>query len=408
MVGMEHTVHAALVLQLLVLFARLQSGALTPRRWRLLLALLALATLFRFESAFLAAGCALGLLAATRPRFADHRAPEDTRLRPALRLSVLLVAAAAVPITIFGLVNRAFGEGFFPNSVTMKAVVDHDRIPSLGTVATNLQGDGMVLLPAVVAAAYLIWAWFGGARRNVALAVAFLTMAVLHSAFADLHSWERYQAYLVIAGSFFLLRVAAEVVPPMRKQAVFALGLVLFVVLSSSRIQLTSETVLATSNTYRQRYQLARFFERYYRGRAIGTGELGYPSFLHDGPIVDPLGLGTHAFVAERQRHGLVVSADFVERTFAQQGVEAIAIYPANTLSFELPRSWKLVGEWKLEQRNVSGFQDVLAFYARDEGHAQQLDRQLRAFAPELPSGVSILDRDAIIDRYLRLIAPRD
>ena len=144
------------------------------------------------------------------------------------------------------------------------------------------------------------------------------------------------------------------------------------------------------SNTYRQRYQLARFFAEYYQDRPIGTGELGYPSLLHDGPIVDPLGLGTHDFLAEKQRRpGVRIPAAFVEDDFRRHDVQAIAVYPKNALGFEFPKSWFLVGEWRLDERNVSGYEDVLVFYARDESAAQELDRNLRAFAPSLPSDVS-------------------
>ena len=43
-----------------------------------------------------------------------------------------------------------------------------------------------------------------------------------------------------------------------------------------------------------------------------------------------------------------------------------------------------------------------LAFYARDERMAEELDRNLRAFAHRLPSDVSTVDRTAIVDRFLR------
>jgi hypothetical protein len=408
MVGMEHTLHAALVVQALVLFARLQTGRLTPRRCWPFLAVVALGSLVRYETAFVAAGCAVGIVLATTSRFADEATRTGRRLRESLGLAALTTAAAALPITIFGLVNRAFGEGFLPNSVTAKALVGKGAplVPSIDHTMRALQQDAMVLVPALAVAAYLIWAWFGGPRANVALATAFLVAALLHASYANFHYFERYQAYLVIAGSFVLLRLAPEVVPRARKPAAIAFGLVVVVLLSTTRINDTHDAPLAMSNTYRQRYQLARFFATYYKGRAIGTGELGYPSLLHEGPIIDPLGLGTHAFLVERLRHHDVVGAAFVEAYFRRHDVQAVAIYPGNALGFELPRSWSLVGEWHLDERNVSGFEKVLAFYARDERQARELDRNLRAFAHRLPSDVSTVDRSAIVDRFLRGLHP--
>ena len=215
----------------------------------------------------------------------------------------------------------------------------------------------MVLVPALAAAAYLIWAWFGGPRANIALATAFLVTAILHASYANFHYFERYQAYLVIAGSF--------------------------------------------GSGSDGRVPVDRFFAAYYKGRAIGTGELGYPSLLHEGPIVDPLGLGTHPFLVEMLRHR-VPRAAFVDAYFRRHDVQAVAIYPGNALGFEVPKSWLLVGEWRLGERNVSGFEKVLAFYARDERMAEELDRNLRAFAHRLPSDVSTVDRTPIVDRFLR------
>ena len=103
--------------------------------------------------------------------------------------------------------------------MTAKAVVTRGSplLPSFDATMLALQQDGMVLVPTLAVAAYLIWAWFGGPRGNVALATAFLVMALLHAAYADFHYFERYQAYLVIAGSFLLLRMAPEVVPRSRQ-----------------------------------------------------------------------------------------------------------------------------------------------------------------------------------------------
>ena len=403
MVGMEHALHAALVVQALVLLAGLQTGRLTARRCWPFVAVIALASLVRYESAFLAAGCAAGIVLAATSRFANEATRANSRVRASLALAAATTAAAALPITIFGFVNKAFGDGFLPNSVTAKALVGRSAplVPSFDATMRALQQDGMVLVPALAAAAYLIWAWFGGPRANIALATAFLVTAILHASYANFHYFERYQAYLVIAGSFVLLRLAPEVVPRARKPAALAFALVVVIALSTARINATHDAPLAMSNTYRQRYQLARFFAAYYKGRAIGTGELGYPSLLHEGPIVDPLGLGTHPFLVEMLRHR-VPRAAFVDAYFRRHDVQAVAIYPGNALGFEVPKSWLLVGEWRLGERNVSGFEKVLAFYARDERMAEELDRNLRAFAHRLPSDVSTVDRTAIVDRFLR------
>lgn len=82
--------------------------------------------------------------------------------------------------------------------------------------------------------------------------------------------------------------------------------------------------------------------------------------------------------------------------------MQAIAIYPANAVGFALPKRWFLVGEWHLDERNISGLEKVLSFYALDERHPEELDRDLRAFEHRLPSDVSTVDRAGPIARFLR------
>src|SRR5690606_30211981 len=63
LVGMEHTLHVALVLAAVAGVDRWVGGRPGPRPWQVY-ALVALATLARFESAFVAAGLAVALIAA--------------------------------------------------------------------------------------------------------------------------------------------------------------------------------------------------------------------------------------------------------------------------------------------------------------------------------------------------------
>ena len=148
-----------------------------------------------------------------RSRLGTGATRSERPARASLTLAALTAAACALPIVIFGLVNRAFGEGFLPNSVVAKALVGKGTaplVPSIDGTMRALQQDGMVLVPTLAVAAYLIWAWFGGPRGNVALATVFLVAALLHVAYADFHYFERYQAYLVIAGFFVLLRLCCR------------------------------------------------------------------------------------------------------------------------------------------------------------------------------------------------------
>jgi len=405
MVGMEHTLHAALVLQALVLLQRLAEGPLQVRRARWYLLVLFLATLVRYETMWIAAGSALALLVTAHPRFGPVGAP-PRRLRGAVGLATLSAVACALPIVTYGVINRIAGQGFFPNSVTAKSALAGNRglsiVPNVSQVLGGLQRDPVILLLVLVAAGYLVTSWFGGPRANVSFAVAFVVAAALHAGFSEFGYYERYQAYLVIAGTFMALRIGSEVVIPRWHRAALVFLLVAVVGLTSVKQGLLVDTPLATSNTYRQRYQLGRFFEKYYKGKVVGTGELGYVTYFHDGPVVDLLGLGTHEVLVERRKGPL--TKRYLAELVRRRHVAVIGIY-TETFIFHVPADWVLVGEWTLKEKLTSAFGPTLQFYAPSKSSADKLERNLRAFDPQLPSGVRATHRNELVRRFLKSVA---
>jgi hypothetical protein len=404
-VGMEHTLHALLVVAVLIRLQRLEHEPLTLRASAPYLLLLALGTLVRYETSFLAVGCAVALLLATTVRLGNADTLHEWSRAQAARLAAWSLAVSALPIAVFGLVNKSFGEELLPNSVLAKTALQNQhglavlRWPRylLGVLSSDPAVFALVLL----ALAYVFWAWSGGPRKNVTIAVAFVITALLHAELANFGWFERYQAYLIIAGSFVALRIASEVVPLNRRSAVLALSLLLIPSFSLLRIDLLQHIPSATSNSYRQRYQMALFLHRYYNGRGFLTGELGYTTLLHDGPVVDILGLGTHAAVAERRRHGPVLSASFVRKLVQQNHVEVMAFYGAYP-GIEIPSGWVRVGEWKLEERMISVPDPNVEWYAPNERLAVELDRHLTQFNRTLPSRVKALNRRGLLAQQFK------
>jgi hypothetical protein len=404
-VGMEHTLHALVVVAILIRLQRLEHDPLTLRAAAPYLLLLAFGTLVRYETAFLAVGCAAALLLATTSRFGDHATLEAWSRPKAARLAALSLGVSALPVVVFGLINKAYGEGFLPNSVLAKTALQNKsglavlRWPR--GVMSVLASDPAVLAFLVVALAYVFWAASGGPRRNVTIAVAFAMTALLHADLANFGWYERYQAYLVIAGSFVALRIAAEVVPRNRRAAALALAVLLIPSFSLFRIHLLERTPLATSNSYRQRYQMALFLHRYYEGRGFLSGELGYTTLLHDGPVVDILGLGTHDVLVERRRHGSILRASFVRDLTQRNKVEVMGFYGAAP-GFEIPAGWVHTGEWILEEEGVSIPDHRVEWYAPDERHAVELDRNLRQFNRTIPSRVKTINREQLVIQSFR------
>jgi hypothetical protein len=406
LVGMEHMLHAALVVQLLVLLRQLQRREITVRSSRLLLCVLFVATLVRYESAFLAVGVACALLAGTTRQLGSADSLAHWTRGRAARLGVWALAVGAIPIVAFGIVNKAFGESFLPNSIEAKSNLQYEsgirilRGPvKLWPIITS---DWAVTALALLIVAYLVVAFRGTKRDSVGIAIAWLVTALLHVQFASFGWYSRYEAYLLIAGSYVLLCIASEVVRPSWRTGVLLLAIVLIPVLSIGRIHNTLDAPLASSNTYRQRYQMAQFLKRYYNHKGFLTGELGYSTLLHDGDVVDVLGLGTHDVIAQRKAHGAELSAAFVEHLAAEHHVAVAAVYGLSP-SFVVPRSWVLVGEWDLQEHRVSVPDPALQFYATSQAGVAQLDHDLHAFSSRLPSHVKVLYRPDLAARYARL-----
>ena len=392
LLGMEHTLQCALVLYAFVLFERLQHRELTVRALVPLSAVVLLGSTVRFETAFVAAGFALAFLVGTTMRLGDDETRQRWTRLQALRAAVLVSVAGLAPIFVLGLLDLAFNRGFFPNSIVTKSALSNrsnavSYIKSPHDLVAAIEKDPVVLACSLIALCFLIWAWCGGPRRLAAPVLAYFVTVLLHANFADFGWYERYQTYLVVVGVFLVFQILAEIVPiDFRAAAKVALVLVILA-LSLSRITLTAEAPRASSNTYRQRYQLGKFFEREYAHQAVATTELGYPSLFHEGLIVDLVGLGSHDVLDIVQGPGL--DAQRMATLLDAKGAKVFVAFGEYPLR---PKGWVPVGVWILDERLVPGpFGRNLDFFAPPGASADALRTKLHRFQPDLPSRVTVL-----------------
>jgi hypothetical protein len=393
MVGMEHTLHTALVLQALVLLRRRLEGRSRHRDTAAYLGLLLLAGMFRFESIFVAVGAAVALLAVSSNRLASPGSPSR---RDATRLAGLSLVAASAPLVVYGIVNKAFGQTFLPVSISSKSARSEvHRIGPFRTPAGTIDAlttDPLLLFLVLGCAVYLFVAWCGGPRRNFGLGLTFVVAAVLHGALSEMGQFDRYQTYLVTLGIFVGLLILGEVVPTRLRVGVTGFLIVAIIALASPKIGTAWDTPRATSNTYRQRYQMGLFLDRYYNGQPVATGELGYISYCHDGPVTDFLALGDPEVLDEYEAHGPHLSSEFIEHIVRERDVKAIAVYP-QTILFSVPPSWQFGGRWILDEKNVTAFAPEVDFWAPDEESLDKLVRSLDEFKTELPASVTYMSR---------------
>jgi hypothetical protein len=222
---------------------------------------------------------------------------------------------------------------------------------------------------------------------------------LLHVVLARIGWYERYQAYLVVLAVYAALQLVPEALAALRARPRASLGAIAVLALlpfCGTKLFLTIDSGLAVSDTYRQRYQAGRFLAEYYAGEPVATGELGYVSLLHEGPITDVLGLGDHEVLQERLATGRP-SAEYWAQLMADRGVEVVAVYPS-TIGAETPEGWLLAGRWTLPRRTVTAFEPDFQFWATSPEALLELQDHLRRFAPELPAGVEVeINEDAAV-----------
>ena len=402
-VGMEHLLHAALVLAIVTRIDALVepgSDAGARHRRRVALWLLALAAAVRMETLFLAAGLALAL-AAVPPRTGTHG------IVTRVRRGIPVVVAAGIPVAAMAAVNLVFGHYPIANSVMVKTSLADPGKAAFPQLLLEPQTYGTALSELVKAPEVAVLLIGVGLlaiacrdRRWPAwqvAAVAVLVAAALNVVLGNLGWYGRYNAYLVAACYGVLFPLAAD---PNSVRAVAAVrrlpgrGLtvgVLALVLFAAPVQLLRASWLPTagSEIYRQQGQMARFLADSYAGEAVAVSDLGFVAWRHDGPEVDLWGLASIEVV--RALRGNRYDVAFMDALVREHGVRAIVIYDS---WFEdqrdgVPGSWVPVEEWCLEGGTIRIVgRRCVTWYGPTADDAAELRRRLDD-GRSLPGGTS-------------------
>jgi hypothetical protein len=387
--GMEHTLHALTTLWFVFAAAGLlaSNGPATTRDAAMLALLSALVTGFRYEGAFTVAVAAV--LFALRKRWT---------------LAVVVAAAGALPIGLYGLWSVAHGWNVLPNSVLLKGqapALTARAMPAFlaGSPALHalLTSPPMLLLVVaalvllIVAASAVVW------NDEVFLLSMLIGSALLHMQLARLGWFYRYEAYLILLGIAVFGAIAAGRLPPPREWARgagaiprAAAALVLIAVVGfpfvSRGLNAWRNTPTAASNIYSQQYQVGLFLDRFYQGRAVVVNDIGAIGYLADVRLFDIYGLADIDVVqAKRSRR-------YDSRFMAERATErdsAIAIISPTWLNEYggVPAAWTKMGEWGVADNVVLG-ESTVSFYAVRDDERPRLAASLRRFAADLPPTV--------------------
>jgi hypothetical protein len=312
---------------------------------------------------------------------------------------LLLIGVA--PVALFGLLAQTRGWFFLPNSVLLKG-----RPPDgLGALVYRLIGEPIgrlienphlfAILILLLVALELRERLTPRVRRMVAVVLA---TTVLHLILASVGWFYRYEAYLLALAVLVFAEVARDLgvaaiplrrllAPPLNLPR---LGLITVLMLPLGwRVQSAlRSTVRATQNIHEQQGQMARFFQKHYAGQLVAANDIGIIAYSSGATVLDLWGLADIEVLRAKRdkRYG----PGFLEQIARERGARVAAIYDDWFKPLGgLPRSWKRIAHWTIHDNVVCG-RDTVAFYATDPAEATRLERLLRQFGPELPSGVSV------------------
>ncbi len=385
--GMEHPLHAALLLWAALLLCRLVAGD-APLRPLLFLVLIALLPLLRYESLWLVV-LGTALLA----------------LRRRYRLAALAFLCGLGPMVVFGLWSVGKGQEFLPAAILTKSVGPMllggddpvrllarftwhplQRIASQPVLLTLWIAAGLVLLSRLVELHGRILE-----RRDLVLLGLFAVGTWVHATVATFGWGARYEAYLIVLGiaavGGWLLRWPERRAPVgagLRLRAAATTGALLlaaFVAAGMERLVVVTRNALVASREVRDRdMAIADFFASAYPQQSVMAMNIGAIVWRGEPHLTDVLALGTTQVLRLFLRGELDAAA--IDRLAQLRGVKVAAIFDdwfGDWTGGQL--GWIAVAEFDPHSNRDLRYR----LYVRDPAEAPVLAEKLRAFA--MPPG---------------------
>lgn len=395
LIGMEHVLQILMVILLVDEFFRLwERDQFSVSEAARLAVLSALTAMTRYEDLLLIGVLCLLFL-----------------LRGRWRLMLITGISASFPVIVYGLIAMANGWDFLPTSLTIKSgAMSYLRqatwqarfqflIIDTYKIFANQHIFSLMLLSALAAFIYVyekardLWD-----KRLVLLVIYALTtmLSVRLVSWPDPGTFSRYEAYLVAMSLIFIpaalgfalpRRVTRNMIPA----ALVALILLVFVLNDIYQryddISFRQPVVTATTEIYRQQYQMAHFLAEYYNDANIATNDIGAVTFFSDIHNIDIWGLGTIE-VAHAKGDNTYSTARLSEIA-AENDTQIAVIYSVWMDGYGgLPDDWILVEQWVMENPPVILGYHTVSFYALNPEAVPDLRENLEAFAASLPDGV--------------------
>ena len=412
--GMEHGLHMVLTQWLAVATAQF---LLTPGRGGALLLLSFLMPLVRFES-LAPVLAAAGVVAAARR----------------WRLGLALLAMAGLGMVAQGAYSLAHGEHFFPNSVLVKAWIHTHAATGMGEIHVGaVTGPTVAVAPPSAVervvhfishiigrwganlgySALLLWVFIGcmvlaayqAGRRTLTrdgvgvLTVCLVTYFAQTAMVSGGPDFQRYQSYLIglgltglaYLGGPSLLKVALSARASRWQSFAAAAGVAVVAVLAVPAMQHEASVGASTAGV-RGHFAVARAIAHIYPTGTVMIEDLGAVVWQRQAPVVDVFGLAS-ADVADRLLHGQNDAAGVDAIARAHQ-IPAAFVRPLTLPAGPRrgagtrPDSWALAG---CLARSTNQPMEICA-YATSAAELPHLTQGLRQAAAADPVGLTLVE----------------
>jgi hypothetical protein len=156
--------------------------------------------------------------------------------------------------------------------------------------------------------------------------------------------------------------------------------------LCTNFISATLSTPLASSNIYKQQYQMRRFVLEYLK-QPVGVNDIGWISYQNPYYVLDYYGLASYGSPEYLERK---VDSQWMETLAQKHDVRLVMIYE-DVFSGQIPADWVVLGKLYLRDLKISPAESAVTFYATSPGDVSQLQLLLEQFTPTLPSGAEFV-----------------
>jgi hypothetical protein len=392
--GMEHILQIFINIAYIYIASRvLESNSLKSEKlFRNLLFLMApLVVMIRYEGLFIIFAVSVLFL-----------------IRKRVRVFIINLFTALVPIILYGLISVLKGWYFLPTSVLLKGrrpdLLNINRILEFVLIGLRQLIYNMHLLILLVGVLALLWLLYKKSRSlwtwPSIMSIIYIFVLINHMFFGESGYFRsrypliRYDSYLVALGMLaivILMGFSAENIVKSHKRELggkvikILLGFFFILPLAERGIMTDLKVVRATTNIYQQQFQMGRFLEKYYSGQTVVVNDIGAVSFFADIKCFDVWGLATKGIAALRlnKQYSPSTISQLVKKSGAKIAVVYDQFIRMADVEGDRPRQWEKVGQWRIPH-NVVCASNTVSIFSLDKTETINLINNLYEFRLQL------------------------